>query len=109
MLPLSRDAKDWDYNSKNHSGLWKVEKEDDPVCVRSRTGCALMLDGCPLLKSTLHFLGVPVCKKSSMFGDTKSVTDSLVAPYPFSLPDFGRVNYPYLCNYLVIFFVTLIG
>jgi len=29
-----------------------------------------------------------------------------VAPYPFSLPDFGRVNYPYPGNYPVIFSVT---
>jgi len=31
---------------------------------------------------------------------------TLVAPYPFSLPNFGRVNYPYPGNYPVIFFVT---
>jgi len=30
----------------------------------------------------------------------------LVAPYPFSLPNFGRVNYPYPGNYPVIFFIT---
>jgi len=34
---------------------------------------------------------------------------ALVAPYPFSLPDFGRVNYPYPGNYPVIFFITACG
>ncbi len=30
------------------AGLWKVESESDPVCVKSRTGYILLLGGCPL-------------------------------------------------------------
>jgi hypothetical protein len=30
------------------AGLYNVEKHEDPVCVKSRTGFVLMLGGCPL-------------------------------------------------------------
>jgi hypothetical protein len=31
------------------AGLWRQEDDQDPVCVKSRTGYVLMLAGCPLL------------------------------------------------------------
>jgi len=36
------------YVDADFAGLWKVENELDPVCVKSRTGYVLMLGGCPL-------------------------------------------------------------
>jgi len=33
------------------------------------------------LKNTLHYLGVPVCKKAYMFGDNTSVVDSSTIPH----------------------------
>ncbi len=33
------------------------------------------------LRNTLHYLGVPVCKKVNMFGDNKSVVDSSTVPH----------------------------
>jgi histone deacetylase 1/2 len=37
------------YVDADFAGLWQVEDDQDPVCVRSRTGYVLMLAGCPLL------------------------------------------------------------
>ncbi len=37
------------YVDADFAGLWKVEHETDPVCVKSRTGFVIMLGGCPLL------------------------------------------------------------
>jgi len=36
------------YVDADFAGLWKVENESDPVCVKSRTGYVLLLGGCPL-------------------------------------------------------------
>ena len=37
------------------AGLWTFEEDQDPVCVKSRTGYVLMLGGCPLIfKSKLQ-------------------------------------------------------
>lgn len=36
------------YVDADFAGLWKVENDQDPVCVKSRTGYVLMLGGCPL-------------------------------------------------------------
>jgi len=36
------------YVDADFAGLWKVENEHDPVCVKSRTGYVLLLGGCPL-------------------------------------------------------------
>ena len=33
------------------------------------------------LRNTLRYLGVPICKKSYMFGDNKSVVNSLLIPH----------------------------
>ena len=37
------------YVDTDFAGLWNVEHEQDPVCVKSRTGFLLTLGGCPLL------------------------------------------------------------
>ena len=37
------------YVDADFAGLWNVENEQDPVCVKSRTGFILTLGGCPLL------------------------------------------------------------
>jgi hypothetical protein len=37
------------YCDADFAGLYNVEKHDDPVCVKSRTGFCLMLGDCPLL------------------------------------------------------------
>ncbi len=36
------------YVDADFAGLWKVGNESDPVCVKSRTGYALLSSGCPL-------------------------------------------------------------
>ena len=36
------------YVDADFADLWKAEKEEDPVCVKLRTGYVLMLGGCPL-------------------------------------------------------------
>jgi histone deacetylase 1/2 len=37
------------YVDADFAGLWNVENEQDPVCVKSRTGYCLTLGNCPLL------------------------------------------------------------
>jgi hypothetical protein len=37
------------YVDADFAGLWHVEDDQDPVCVKSRTGLCLTLGGCPLL------------------------------------------------------------
>ena len=36
------------YVDANFVGLWGVEHDQDPVCVKSRTGCLLTYKNCPL-------------------------------------------------------------
>jgi hypothetical protein len=36
------------YVDADFAGLWKIEHEHDPICVKSRTGYVLELAGCPL-------------------------------------------------------------
>jgi len=40
------------YVIADFAGLWKVENESDPVCVKSRTGYVLLLGGCPLTSAS---------------------------------------------------------
>ena len=43
------------YVDADFAGLWSFEGDQDPVCVKSRTGYVLMLGGCPLIfKSKLQ-------------------------------------------------------
>jgi hypothetical protein len=37
------------YVDADFAGLWSVENDQDPVCVKSRTGFCLTLGNCPLL------------------------------------------------------------
>ena len=37
------------YVDADFAGLWLFERDQDPVCVKSRTGYVLMLGGCPLI------------------------------------------------------------
>ena len=37
------------YADADFAGLWRHEDEQDPVCVKSRTGYVITLSGCPLL------------------------------------------------------------
>jgi hypothetical protein len=37
------------YVDADFAGLWGSEDDQDPVCVKSRTGYVLTLGGCPLL------------------------------------------------------------
>lgn len=37
------------YVDADFAGLWRVEHELDPICVKSRTGYVLLLGGCPLI------------------------------------------------------------
>ncbi|MGH3053588.1 MAG: reverse transcriptase domain-containing protein, partial [Gaiellaceae bacterium] len=37
------------YVDADFAGLWRYEDDQDPVCVRSRTGYVLIFGGCPLL------------------------------------------------------------
>ena len=37
------------YVDSDFAGLWGYENNQDPVCVKSRTGYVLMLGGCPIL------------------------------------------------------------
>ena len=40
------------YVDADFAGLWKVENESDPVCVKSRTGYVLLLGGCQLTSAS---------------------------------------------------------
>ena len=43
------------YVNADFAGLWSFEEDQNPVCVKSRTGYVLMLGGCPLIfKSKLQ-------------------------------------------------------
>ena len=37
------------YSDADFAGLWNYEEDQDPVCVKSRTGYVLTLAGCPLI------------------------------------------------------------
>jgi hypothetical protein len=37
------------YSNADFAGLWNYEEDQDPVCVKSRTGYVLTLAGCPLV------------------------------------------------------------
>ena len=36
------------YCDADYAGLWKYEDDQDPVCVKSRTGYVVTLGGCPI-------------------------------------------------------------
>ena len=36
------------YVDANFAGLWNHENDQDPVCVKSRSGYVMMLNGCPV-------------------------------------------------------------
>jgi hypothetical protein len=43
------------YTDANFAGLWNYESDQDPVCVKSRTGYVMTLGGCPIQwNSKLH-------------------------------------------------------
>jgi hypothetical protein len=37
------------YVEADFAGLWNYESDQDPVCVRSRTGYVITLGGCPVI------------------------------------------------------------
>ena len=37
------------YVDADFAGLWSVENDQDPVCVKSRTGFLIMFMGCPVV------------------------------------------------------------
>ena len=39
----------WCYVDADFAGLWSVEDDQDPVCVKSRTGFLIMFMGCPVI------------------------------------------------------------
>ena len=53
------------------------------------------------LRNTLRYLGIPICKKSYMFGDNKSVVNSSPIPHAKLHKKYTALSFYYICEVMV--------